>query len=104
METAISASGALNCVNKDVVLQASSNTNGGRLDLEWYDSNNVLLSDSTHLIVSEGGDYSLVVTENDRGCSTMQTINVAEDLSPPFGRYCCTGAFAVGLPGFNDLA
>ncbi len=76
------ADGILTCTNLSVNLDGSNST-GGTLTYEWEDVNGNSLGQSAMVTVSDPGDYNLIVTNTDNGCSATQAIIVNEDAIDP---------------------
>lgn len=73
--------GVLSCTSSSLTLDGSSST-GNCLTYEWTNNGSVVGTAET-LNVSNAGDYILVVTNCDNGCTDQTTINVAADSGLP---------------------
>ena len=72
----------ITCKQLSVALDASSSND---VAFSWtaLSGNIVSGSNSANPIVNEKGDYQVVVTDNDNGCTTQKTVTVAEDVTKP---------------------
>ena len=89
--TEILGGGILNCMEEEVILEGNVSSNGGGVSFEWYNSSTTLMSDSSHLIVSKGDVYTLVVIDDSRGCSATESITIDENLDAPLADIAVLG-------------
>ena len=73
----------ITCTNGTVNLDGSASSGGSNLSYEWFNASGNSIGNGTNINVSEGGDYSLVVTNNENGCSDSQTETVTVEAAPP---------------------
>ncbi len=73
----------LNCNILFVDLDASTSSGMGILDFEWQNENGDILGNSAFLNVNTGGSYTLILMDEENGCSEQSTIDVFEDLEEP---------------------
>ena len=73
----------ITCTNGTVNLDGSGSSGGSNLSYEWFDASGSAIGNGTNINVSQGGDYSLVVTNNDNGCTDSQTETVTVEAAPP---------------------
>ena len=80
-----SVSDEINCNNTSVTLDGTgSSTTGGTFIYEWFDASNTLVGTGLMLPVSNGGDYTLFITNTDNGCfQTSNVVTVMENNTPP---------------------
>ncbi len=80
----IGGGGTLTCNVTDVMLDGSaSGSVSGLMSLEWLDPNGQSLGSNPNVIVSETGIYTLIVTDDDNGCTISALVEVPQDISPP---------------------
>ncbi|MFK8009713.1 MAG: choice-of-anchor L domain-containing protein [Saprospiraceae bacterium] len=77
--------GVLTCDENTVSLSGNGSSNGTNFTYEWSTTNGNIVSGETSItpVVNQTGEYTLLVTNIDNGCSNETTITVEEDLSPP---------------------
>lgn len=68
----------IDCNNLIVTLFAM--TTKSNVAYNWTDVSNTTISTTSDVEVSEGGIYTVVVTNNSNGCSAVQEVSVEEDL------------------------
>ncbi len=95
------SSGALNCNSTSVTLNSSGSSNGA---YSWFDSNGTNIGNGATVDVTNAGDYDLVVTDNNNGCTAVTTVNVVANtnaptanIAPPASITCTNGT--VNLDG-----
>lgn len=76
-------SGVLTCDVGTVTLDGSNSTGIGTISFEWLDENNAVISDQISTDVGDPGDYTLIVTDIDNGCTTAVSITVDENVASP---------------------
>ena len=76
-------SDSLTCSVTQLNLDGSGSSSGTNITYEWLDSGNNSLGDSVILEVSSPGFYTLVVSDNDNGCSASETVEVTENIDSP---------------------
>ncbi len=77
--------GILTCTNSQVTLNGSASPAGGNYSYQWTTLNGDIFSGqaSQSAIVTEEGDYTLIVTNNQNGCTGSATIYVGLDFTDP---------------------
>lgn len=77
--------GMLTCTNSQVTLNGSASPSGGNYSYQWTTINGSIFSGqaSQSAIVTEEGDYTLIVTNNQNGCTGLATIYVGLDFTDP---------------------
>ncbi len=77
--------GILTCTNSEVTLHGSALPAGGNYSYEWTTLNGGFSSGqaSQSVIVNEEGDYTLIVTNNENGCTGVATKYVGLDFTDP---------------------
>jgi len=86
----ISADPQIN-LSQDVILNCNNNTSNiqintteDNLSYEWYTGNGSITSEAGGVItVDQAGDYSVVVTDEDTGCTSIASFNLQTDFTPP---------------------
>ncbi len=75
--------GLLTCLETEVILDGSASTGSDSLSFEWFDENNNSIGTDTTLNIDIPGDYTLVVTDQNNGCTESSIVTVDENLAPP---------------------
>lgn len=74
----------LNCIDENILLQNTGSSIGNEIIYSWSDTNgNGILSTTSNLDVSEIGEYTLTVTNNTNGCSTITSVTISQDTLAP---------------------
>ncbi|TBW25792.1 HYR domain-containing protein, partial [Gramella sp. KN1008] len=74
----------LTCNITAIILDASSSTTQGDASYEWtMNDDATIIGTGTTLEVTEPGNYSVVVTDSDNGCSNKKTVTVTQDIDTP---------------------
>lgn len=83
----------IDCLNPTTTLSGAGST-GNNLSYLWNTSNGNLVSgDSTiQAVADQGGDYILIVTNNNSGCSDTDTVSVLENTVPPVALIAMPGS------------
>ncbi len=69
----------LNCSTLSVDLDASNSNGMGNLNFEWQNGNGDILGTDSVLNITNGGNYTLVLTDEENGCSEQSNVEVIED-------------------------
>jgi len=79
------ATGALTCVETDLLIDGSTSTGQGTLSYFWTtpDGNIAAGIDTESVLIDEVGTYTLEVTDNANGCIDSDVIEIIQDLSTP---------------------
>ncbi|MFK7774392.1 MAG: choice-of-anchor L domain-containing protein [Saprospiraceae bacterium] len=85
--------GVLTCDENTVSLNGDGSSSGANFIYVWSTMNGNIVSGETSIspIVDQIGEYTLLVTNTDNGCSNETTITVGEDLTPPVAAIDQTG-------------
>ncbi len=75
--------GILNCENLAVLLDASGSGGSNDLSFAWTDGTGTNLGADAELEVETPGTYTLVVTNNDNGCTAELPVIVEQNITPP---------------------
>ncbi|KAA3621115.1 MAG: hypothetical protein DWQ02_28310, partial [Bacteroidetes bacterium] len=73
----------LDCVTPNFTLDGSNSDQGADIIFEWYDGNNLLISNDVTFEISAPDSYTLVVTDQGNGCSSHATVNIHQELDAP---------------------
>ena len=75
----------LDCLNPDVLLDGSNSESGSTITYQWTTTDGDIISgdDTTTPLVGAAGTYELTVTEEVSGCTSVSTVQVAEDFVQP---------------------
>lgn len=75
----------LTCAVTEVSIDASSSSSGSAFAYDWFTLNGNIVSGGTTAqpVVDEPGQYTLVVTNTENGCSTTGVIEVDQDIQAP---------------------
>lgn len=81
----IAPSPTIDCNNQMITVNASNSASGANIQYQWQDATNADLPAETNNTLTTGlaGDYYLVVTNTDNGCSSMQMVTVPENIEAP---------------------
>jgi len=74
---------SITCSNGIVNLDGSGSTSGNNISYTWTDQNGNNIGNGNNIDVSAAGEYTLMVTNNDNGCTSSATQSVTVDSSPP---------------------
>jgi large repetitive protein len=74
---------SLTCVVDQVTLDGSGSSAGANISYQWFDASNTLISNALVFDVNQIGTYTLVVTNDDNGCSASSSVAINEDITPP---------------------
>lgn len=73
----------LNCENLQIAIDGSASTGTGTLNYSWLNASGTEIGTEVTVDVTSPGAYTLVVTNQDNGCSDEITINVDQDIEAP---------------------
>ncbi|MBK8556478.1 MAG: choice-of-anchor L domain-containing protein [Lewinellaceae bacterium] len=79
----IVAPATLNCTDTQITVDASGSSTGSNYAYIWSGPGIVSNNDSALLDINQPGDYTLVITNSDNGCTTEETITVPQDITNP---------------------
>lgn len=76
--------GLITCTVSEVTLDGSASGPAG-VSFEWVTNNGFIMSgqDSSIAVITEAGDYTLVVTSPVNGCTSAETVTVNQNFSAP---------------------
>lgn len=94
------ANALLTCAVSSVVLDGSNSSQNGNFFYQWTTVNGQILVGANSLTptVVSGGDYTLVVVDNDNGCSMTDMVSVATDVTPPVAAIANPGLITCTQP------
>ncbi|MFK8006663.1 MAG: HYR domain-containing protein [Saprospiraceae bacterium] len=81
--SSIAPAASITCTTSTVNLDGSASTSGNNISYEWVDQNGSSLGTGNNIDVSVAGDFTLIVTDNDNGCTSSSMESVTVDSSPP---------------------
>ena len=79
----VTSSGNLDCINSSVVLNGSASSIGANIVYDWTVGGSILISNSLIVTVTTPGEYILVVTNTDNGCTSSASITVFTNIMIP---------------------
>ena len=74
---------SLTCADTQVTLDGANSTTGNNISYEWVNSGNVNVGNTISVDVTETGTYTLIVTNDDNGCTASSTVDVTPDANLP---------------------
>ncbi|MFK7808592.1 MAG: choice-of-anchor L domain-containing protein [Saprospiraceae bacterium] len=84
LPTADAGPGAtLTCDVSTANLDGSASTEGAGITYQWLDVNGAPIGSGLNIDVEDAGIYTLLVTNDNNGCSATASVEVAEDNQPP---------------------
>ena len=86
LPTALAATpGLLTCQNPELTLNGNGSSSGPEFTYEWTTGNGNIISGETTLnpVIDQPGSYTLVVTNQDNGCTKAVTVNVNSNQNFP---------------------
>ncbi len=76
--------GSLNCLNTNIDLEVENQNALSNISYQWYDNNtNTLIGQGSTLDISSAGNYNLIATNMDNGCTAEFPFPIMEDLNTP---------------------
>ena len=81
----IAEGGTITCADSLITLDASGSSEGIDYQIFWFTTNgNIVLNANTlNPVVDAAGDYQLIITNENNGCSSSATTTVAENTQAP---------------------
>ena len=73
----------INCIKEEIELTIGNSATGPDIEYEWFDVDGNSLGTSSALNVNQGGDYTMVVSNQTNGCDASLTVSVEEDKENP---------------------
>lgn len=80
---ALSSPQVLTCLLPQQVIQSAGSSTGANFTYQWAGPGLVSSPTDVNATINMPGNYSLVVTNTDNGCTTEQTVQVTQDIQPP---------------------
>lgn len=83
---AIAPSGPITCASPNIVLDASTSSSGPSFQTTWSASNGGSILNGSNTLsptVGSTGDYTLLVTNQNNGCTATASVHVNQDTTPP---------------------
>ncbi len=72
----------LNCDILETTLSLSDN--GGNIDIVWTFNGNTIPNQNTNeLVVTQPGEYAVLISDLDNGCSSMDIVSVTQNIEEP---------------------
>ncbi len=75
--------GTLTCVDLNATLDGSSSSGTGTLEYEWFDANGVSVGQTAEVDASNPGEYTLIITDGENGCTAETIVEVLENVQDP---------------------
>jgi len=72
----------INCISPTIMLSSELSI-GSNLDYEWIDSTGEVISEDELVIVSNAGNYNLIVTDANNGCESIDGVEIFIDTIAP---------------------
>ena len=90
----------LDCAVTSLQLDASASSGGPDITYAWTTADGSILSgdDTDTPTIDAPGTYELTVLDNANGCSTITTVTVAEDVTPPVADAGLTEVLTCAIP------
>ncbi len=73
----------INCSNPMISLSSAGSDTGMEYSYVWQDPNGNPIGTSDTVVVGNTGQYVLLVTNTDNGCTSSDVVNVNENFTPP---------------------
>lgn len=75
----------LSCSTPFTTLDGSSSSSGPNFSYQWSTANGNILSGAQTLnpVINQSGDYQLLVTDQENGCTALSTVQIQQDASVP---------------------
>ena len=73
----------INCTHPSINLSAEGSDSGPEYTYEWQDEDGNPVGMASSVEVSNTGQYQLLVTNTDNGCTSSDFVNVGEDFTAP---------------------
>ena len=90
--------GILTCDNSLATLDGS-NSSGSNLAFQWFDQNNTLVDNQAITQVTLSGTYTLIITNQDNGCTASASAIVTPDANLPTAIIDLEGVFKLSKYG-----
>ncbi len=73
----------LTCDRVEAQLTATASSVSGNFEAAWLDENDQVINNELAITVNQPGIYSLIVTDTDNGCSTVETLIIEQNIEQP---------------------
>lgn len=73
----------LDCVTSSILLDGSNSQQGADISYQWEDSNQALIGNGISVQVNMADTYTLVVTNQENGCSDSDSVVIDQQLDAP---------------------
>jgi large repetitive protein len=97
----------ITCQITEVTLNGSGSSNSGNTTFEWLNQGNVVVGTTPSIVVTQTGTYTLIVTDEENGCTATSQVQVVPDAQLPIanagvgGTLTCEVLIAI-LDGSNS--
>lgn len=79
----IAAPATLNCTSSQINLNGSGSSTGNNFSYNWSGPSIVGSNSTLNIAVNQPGQYTLLITNSDNGCTTTNSVTVPLDVQPP---------------------
>ncbi|MBK6929546.1 MAG: choice-of-anchor L domain-containing protein [Saprospirales bacterium] len=79
----VATPGILNCTDSQVTLNGAGSSTGNNFVYAWSGPGIVSGNSTLNATVSQPGNYTLLITNSDNGCTSLKTVSVQRDIQPP---------------------
>lgn len=83
LEIETAASGPISCAVVEVEISGMGSSSGQNISYQWVDADGNEVSSDLTATVNSSGEYTLIITDSETGCSTQETVVVDEDTEAP---------------------
>jgi len=95
---AASHSNDISCLQPSATLDATGSATGTTISYDWINSLGVSVDTGLTITVNAPDDYVLVVTDSENGCTSTNTVSVADLTTPPAASAAVTGQITCDGP------
>lgn len=74
---------AIDCIDLTQTISSTATATDSNVSYAWTGTGIVSGADTNQPTVNEGGIFTLTVTDNTNGCTTMETVNIADERALP---------------------
>jgi hypothetical protein len=79
----IAAPATLNCATSQIGLNGAGSSLGNNFSYSWSGPSIVAGGSGLNPVVNQPGQYTLLITNSDNGCTTSNSVTVPQDVQPP---------------------
>ena len=79
----VATPGVLNCINSQVTLNGTGSSSGNNFSYAWTGPGIVSGAANLNAMVNQPGNYTLQITNSNNGCSSVKTVIVNQNITPP---------------------